>query len=371
MLARARPDLLIIGGGIIGCSAAAFAAERGASVIVLEAEEIGAGASGRNSGAVQHPFDRVLAELHQATRRIYDELSAADPAAFDFPRAPVGLFLLTDDLDAARARVAELEAEHPELQPTVLDEDELRRLEPMVAGGWSAIRLDTGFPIPPEAATRTFAARARRAGAELRLDSRVAALGNGASVTLDDGSSLEAGAVLVAAGPWSSELLAASRGPAAIRPTYGVTLQIDLVDGPRGVLEEGAVHTVHRQVQGEDAGVVTFSLVNVRGTSTIGSTFLSAKPDPAAMAPRLLENAARFVPAVAGSRIVQSRVCARPQSPDGRPFIGPLPGRRDTYVAAGHGPWGMSTGPASAALVVDAILDGAAVPAALRADRAI
>jgi hypothetical protein len=31
----------------------------------------------------------------------------------------------------------------------------------------------------------------------------------------------------------------------------------------------------------------------------------------------------------------------------------------------------MSTGPASAALVVDAILDGAAVPAALRADRAI
>jgi glycine/D-amino acid oxidase-like deaminating enzyme len=77
------------------------------------------------------------------------------------------------------------------------------------------------------------------------------------------------------------------------------------------------------------------------------------------------------VPAVAGSRIVQSRVCARPQSPDGRPFIGPLPGRRDTYVAAGHGPWGMSTGPASAALVVDAILDGAAVPAALRADRAI
>ncbi|HEX6655367.1 MAG TPA: FAD-dependent oxidoreductase, partial [Candidatus Limnocylindria bacterium] len=45
-----RPDLLIVGGGIIGCSAAAFAAERGASVVLLEATEIGAGASGRNSG---------------------------------------------------------------------------------------------------------------------------------------------------------------------------------------------------------------------------------------------------------------------------------------------------------------------------------
>ena len=48
----AIPDLLIVGGGIIGCSAAAFAAERGASVLLVEAAEIGAGASGRNSGVV-------------------------------------------------------------------------------------------------------------------------------------------------------------------------------------------------------------------------------------------------------------------------------------------------------------------------------
>jgi glycine/D-amino acid oxidase-like deaminating enzyme len=367
----ARPDLLIVGGGIIGCAAAAFAAERGARVVLLEGDEIGAGASGRNSGAVQHPFDRVLAELHHATRGIYDELSAADPAAFDFPRAPGGLFLLTDDLDAARQRIAELETEHPELRPQLLGEEDLRRQEPMVAGGWSAIRLDTGFPIPPEAATRAFAARARTAGADLQLGHRVQALGDGAAVTLVDGTVLHAGAVLVAAGPWSGELLASSGGPAAIRPTYGVTLQINLLDGPRGVLEEGAVHTVNRPVEGEEAGVITFSMVNVRGTSTIGSTFLSWTPDPARMAPRLLENAARFVPAVAGAEIVQGRVCARPQSPDGRPFIGAVAGRRDTFVAAGHGPWGMSTGPASAAIAVDAILDGAAVPDELRADRAL
>jgi glycine/D-amino acid oxidase-like deaminating enzyme len=365
----ARPDLLIVGGGIIGCAAAAFAAERGASVVLLERDSIGAGASGRNSGAVQHPFDPVLAELHRATREMYLELAAGDPW-FEFPPEPAGLLLLTDDLDAARARIAELQAQDPALAPELLDEQSLRQMEPMIAGGWSAIRLNTGYPIPPDAATRAFAARARLAGAEVRLGPHVVGLRDGPRVLLADESTLEAGAVLVAAGPWTGDLLHDDAGPAAIRPTYGVTLQISLEPAPRSVLEEGAVHTVNRPVEeGETAGAKTFSMVSVRGTSTVGSTFLPSAPDPAAMAPQLLENAARFVPAVRGARILQQRVCARPQSPDGRPFVGPLPGRNGLFVAAGHGPWGMSTGPASAVLVVDAILERAAVPAALAVDR--
>jgi glycine/D-amino acid oxidase-like deaminating enzyme len=367
----ARPDLLIVGGGIIGCAAAAFAAERGAMVLLLEADEIGAGASGRNSGAVQHPFDPVLAKLHRTTRRMYDELSAAAPDAFAFPASPAGILLLTDDPTAARARVAELRSENPDLGAELIDEDDLRRLEPMVAPGWSAIRLETGFPIPPEAATRAFADRARRAGAEIRLGSRVAALDAGRGVRFGDGNVQQAGAVLLAAGPWAPDLLPAGVGPASIRPTYGVTLQIALAEAPASVLEEGAVHTVNRPVDDEDGGVVTFSMVSVRGTSTVGSTFLPSAPDLADMAPRLVANAVRFVPAVRGARTLQQRVCARPQSPDGRPFLGPVAEIPGVFVAAGHGPWGMSTGPATAQLVVDAILDGAVVPAGLGADRAI
>jgi glycine/D-amino acid oxidase-like deaminating enzyme len=41
------------------------------------------------------------------------------------------------------------------------------------------------------------------------------------------------------------------------------------------------------------------------------------------------------------------------------------------FVAAGHGPWGISIGPATAELAVAAILDGASVPAALEASRNI
>ena len=75
---------------------------------------------------------------------------------------------------------------------------------------------------------------------------------------------------------------------------------------------------------------------------------------------------------MASADVLQIRLCARPQSVDGRPFIGPVSAVAGLFVCAGHGPWGISTGPASAALVADVILDGAApIPAELRADRVV
>jgi glycine/D-amino acid oxidase-like deaminating enzyme len=58
------------------------------------------------------------------------------------------------------------------------------------------------------------------------------------------------------------------------------------------------------------------------------------------------------------------RRCARPLSPDGRPLLGPVAGIEGLHVASGHGPWGVTLGPASAELVAAAVLDPAAVIAA-------
>jgi glycine/D-amino acid oxidase-like deaminating enzyme len=366
----AAPDLLIVGGGIIGCSAAAFAAEAGASVVLVESTRLASGASGRNSGAVQHPFDAMLAPLHRATLEIYRQLSD-ESSGFDFPADPAGLLLLTDDPATAHARVAELREQEPALAAEVLDSEALALLEPMLVSGLSAIRLATGYPIPPEAATLAMAARAKRAGAELRADHPVQAVHDDPAVILADGTTLRAGSVLVAAGPWSAPLLDPSGAWQPIRATHGVTVQVALPAIPSSVLEEGAVHTVNRPVGDDEPedGLITFSMVSAAGVSTVGSTFLSTPPDPDAMAPELLTHGTRFVPALAEATILRSRVCARPQSIDGHPLIGRMPGRDHVFVAAGHGPWGISTGPASAALVVDAILHDAQVPAVLQAAR--
>jgi glycine/D-amino acid oxidase-like deaminating enzyme len=50
-------DVVIVGAGFTGLSAALHLAEAGLSVVVLEAKEIGWGASGRNGGQVNPAFD--------------------------------------------------------------------------------------------------------------------------------------------------------------------------------------------------------------------------------------------------------------------------------------------------------------------------
>ena len=122
---------------------------------------------------------------------------------------------------------------------------------------------------------------------------------------------------------------------------------------PRHALEEGGIDELISQ-RGEPPPL--FTLVTAQGVSSLGSTFLADEPDPEALAPRLRERAARFVPVLASTPITSIRACARPLSADDRALLGRAPGREDLYVAAGHGPWGISLGPASARLVADLVL---------------
>ncbi|HEX5823274.1 MAG TPA: FAD-dependent oxidoreductase, partial [Candidatus Limnocylindrales bacterium] len=84
------PDVAVVGGGIVGTAAAAFLADAGARVRLYERTEIAAGASGRNSGIVQHPFDPSLAGLYRVTIAEYRAL-AVEVDGFGLPSEPAGL----------------------------------------------------------------------------------------------------------------------------------------------------------------------------------------------------------------------------------------------------------------------------------------
>ena len=81
------------------------------------------------------------------------------------------------------------------------------------------------------------------------------------------------------------------------------------------------------------------------GQVSVGSTFLPEAPDPPAWAPTLRRGGERFVPGLRRAKVVGARACARPQSFDGRPLVGEVPGQEGLWTAAGHGPWGISAGP--------------------------
>ncbi len=326
------PDVVVIGGGIAGCAAGAFLAEGGARVRLYEREAIGAGASGRNSGILQHPMDPVLAPLYEASLREYEQLGHG----FAFPPEPAGAMVVSRDPEALAADYEAAAARFPGLAAEWLEGAALDAAEPALARGVYAYRLATGRPIPPAAATRAWAARARAAGAEV--------------VTGEEATVKGEQPVVVAAGPWSAAALGV---PLPVRAVWGVVAQVRLPEPPRHPLEEAGVEALTAP---GGAPTELFSIVTAGGISAVGSTFTPEEPDAAAVAPGLLRRGARYVPALEHARIEQVRACARPLSDDGRPLLGPVPGRDGVHLLTGHGAWGISLGPASARLVADALL---------------
>ena len=355
------PDVAIAGGGIVGTALAALLAEAGAGVRLYEREAIAAAASGRNSGVLQHPLDEALTGVHERSLALYAELGQG----FAYPPDPCGVLVLSDEPGALEHERAGLAARFPEVAPEWLEGAALADAEPGLGDGLYAYRLATGRPVPPAAAAAAWAERARAAGAELRIGVAVEAVehasGRVTGVRTSAGAE-PAGAVAIAAGPWTAAL---ARVPVA--PLWGVNVELRLPAPPRHVLEQTGIDALTSAGGGAAS---LFSIVTAGGVSAVGSTFLPEEPDPAAVAPLLLERGARYLPALASPGAFSSRACPRPQSRDGLPVLGPYGEVEGLYVASGHGAWGISLGPGSAELVAAAILgDGGAIPPELAASR--
>jgi glycine/D-amino acid oxidase-like deaminating enzyme len=356
------PDVAVIGGGIVGCALAAFLAEGGARVRLYERDRLAAGASGRNSGLLQHPLDEALLPLYTESLGHYGELGHG----FALPDEPSGLLYVAADRALVAAEHAQLVARFPELAPQWFEE--ATAAEPAVAPGLAATRLDTGRPVPPAAATAAFAARARAAGAQLREGApATVAVHTGRVAGVDvDGALEPAGAVAVAAGPWTPDALGGAAA-APVRPVWGAIAEVRLERPPQHAVEEAGAAAA---ISTPGAPPSLFTIVTAGGVSAVGSTFRADQPDPSALAPVLLARGTRFVPGLEGVGPQAVRACARPQSADGRPLLGPVPGVAGLALATGHGPWGITLGPASARLVADGLLGRTpAVPPALTAGR--
>jgi glycine/D-amino acid oxidase-like deaminating enzyme len=359
-------DVAVIGGGIVGVATAAFLAEAGLRVVLYEREGLAAGASGANSGVIQHPFDRALVSLYEATVRLYRTLSEAD-VGFRLANEPAGLLLVSHQGDVVRRLAESFAASMPDLRAEVVEGRAILALEPLIAPEVVACRLHIGYPVPPSASTYAYATLAERFGATIRLgrDATPVVRSGRAVGCLVDGRIEPAESVVVAAGPWTSKLIDSSGAWRPIRSLWGVVVEMRLERAPRHVLEEAemdeALGTGELTVEVgaspvKPGSAPEFSLVTAAGTSAVGSTFLDQEPDPATWVVPILARAAQFVPILATAPIRNVRACARPLAVDGRPLIGAVPGVDGLYVCAGHGPWGISTGPGSARLLADLVL---------------
>jgi glycine/D-amino acid oxidase-like deaminating enzyme len=359
-------DVIVIGGGIVGITAALFLAEAGANVTVLEAETVAAAASGRNAGSIQHPLDATRAAMYDESVAIHQRFGTIADEAH-------GLLAVAVDPAAVAAGVVAA-APFAGLRAELVDGAALRALEPELAAGLTGCLISgTGFPAHPAAATRRFAEVARELGARIEEGVRATPeLAGGRCVGARDGDGTvrHADATLVAAGPWTAALVDPSGAWRPVSALWGVTVQVALPPGRtvRHRIEEWDEADPHGGEGGPSVGG-HFEATPLEDVTVLGATRSREQPDEPQVAATVVERAARFLPVIAEAPVVATRSCARPITPDGLPVLGPVPGIEGLHVAAGHGPYGISLGPASGRIAADALLGHTAVPAPFGADR--
>ncbi len=371
-------DVVIVGGGIIGAACSCELARAGASVTVLERDELAAGASGRNLGFVAPPWDAALQPMAASSLELYLSVAADSPVPFHFDREPIGtLAVAIGDRDAAMVREEAEAAGRAGFQADRLDAEALRQLEPELSSEISEAWLfGEGRRVDPAGLTVALAELARRAGASIRhhLPARRLLFGGSeiTGVATDDGP-IEARTVLLAAGPWSTRLLR----PLGIHlPVTGARGWLMQLTSPRPLVShwiEGSARTLWRReaepitarefadrVRRDDVGAVIQPAPD--GTIVVGTSrepALSWSAEGLDVARAVAASAIRLLPALAEAEMLSTWSGIRPMSPDERPLVGWL--RPGLFAATGHGSEGVILGGGTAKLVA-AMLQGREPP---------
>ena len=365
-------DVVIVGGGLEGCSAAWSLTQLGITdVTIVERATVGSGGTGKSSGVVRCHYG-VTSLAAMATRSLDLFENAADILGEDvgFHQTGYVVGVGPQNVDAIRASMDAQRAVGVRTEDIGSDEVQklwpVADLEPFAAFAWE----ERGGYGDAYQTAQAFASAARREGARLRQSTTVTEIitdsGRATGVRLADGSVVSAGTVVIAAGPWSVPLLAA----------HGIELPI----------------TVHREEivlidPGQDLGSVPVfsdlvSLQYVRAEGSDGQ-ILFGNSDLAELEPADPDNylnratddfiditvekiGTRF-PGLINPSIASTYAGCYDVTPDFNPVISQT-AVDGLIVAAGFSGHGFKIAPAVGRLVADLVVDGKSSDADIPAD---
>jgi len=332
--------VVVVGGGSVGANIAYRLAAGGRDVTVLDAGRPGQGTTGASISWLSS-FPQAAAaepaelELRLSIRRAFADLEAE--AGGDWMHWADTLTWASDPQVCDRLRADWKASAERGVSVEVLTGSEARAREPALAvpdaaevyvehgGGW------VDAPLLVE----TLLHAASHRGATVIEQARVVAVkqagGRVTAVVTDSGREFGADVVVNAAGSWASHVgaMAGCTLPLDLRPGLMVYSQ-PLPAGPLGHV----LNTPKLNIRPDPGGGAA---IHARAESMYGRHGLNALTPG-----EVIEAAARWLPALAGTQALRSRVGIRPVPPGG-PVIGPHPGLDGFYVAVSHG--GIGWGP--------------------------
>lgn len=394
-----KTDVLIIGGGAIGLSAAYYLQKTGRVVTVIDRKAVAAGSSAGNAGHIvpshivplaapgiigtalgwmldprNSPFGmRVsldpayLSWLLQFAAACSDSnvdsaipalkalglLSASNFArliaaeGFDCVYSPTGLLFLykTEKAFAGGRHEAELLHRHG-LPAEVLDAAAVQAREPAarpdVIGG---VHFTGDASLDPTRFLRLLAERLSARGVRLRADTAVTGFecGGGRIVRVrTSGEDIAPELVVLAAGAWSPQVARQLKLNLPVQPARGYSL----------TARATAVMPRQALLLGERRVAVTPMGDRLRFTGRLELSALDTTPSPERIAG--IERAVREYVAIDEPLTVHETWAGlRPTTPDGVPLIGYAPGYANLIVATGHAMLGLSLGPGTGQVVAE------------------
>jgi glycine oxidase len=351
-----RADVVIVGGGLIGCSVAAELAGRGRSVIVVERNEPGAEASGAAAGMLapqsEAPRRDAFFDLAVESRDLYPSWvrGLAEETGVHVGYRKTGLLHCRFEAGAPADPSEPFAWQRTAGLPVLARRRE--ELAAEVEGRLSSEVCDAVlFPdeaaVDPRPLTRAAWIAAVGRGAVVRTGTSVLGfrLEKGICRGVDTAAGLiEAEATVDAAGAW-----AAFDGrlptPLPVEPVRGQIVELSLPGQPLKTI-----------VASDDAYVVP----RPDGTLLVGSTAERVGFDKRVTAEavgRLIAAAARLIPALGAASFVTAWSGLRPGTPDGLPVLGAGPVER-LFFAAGHFRNGILLAPATARILADLLTGG-------------
>lgn len=360
-------DVVIVGGGLMGTSAALFLRQRGRSVTLLETDLIGRQASGTNFGNVRRqgrPIDQLaLANRAIEIWRKSKELLGSDVEYLQSGHIRV-CYRERPELQGKMEDYA-AEARHAGLDLELLSGNALRARFPffgpdVLAGSYAAADGHAN----PRLVAPAFARAAQRLGAVIHENTRIIGaekIGTDFHVVAEDGRVFRAPILLITAGAWGNALSTQFGEPVPIvarGPNMSVTEPVPYAIAPAvGVLTPLEEETVYfRQVARGNI---------VLGGSTRGPSY----PDDyrSYVLPQntlsQLKQIRRLAPALANLNIIRVWSGIEGYMPDSLPVMGPSAVQSGLFYAFGFSGSGFQIGPGVGETMAELIDAGAtAIP---------
>lgn len=380
-------DVVVVGAGIVGAAVAHGLASAGCTVTVVDRGPAGGGTSSGGEGNIlvsdKGPGEELA--LAQRAAELWRSMAPtlAEELGPDFPsveyEAKGGLVVATTPSGvgpllefAAMQRTAGVEA-----RPLTIAD--ALRLEPELNPDLqAAVLYPEDAQVQPLIATEALLALARRHGATVRLGAEVTGpvLGReGRLVGVETtAGAVPAGAVVVAAGPWSGDVAGRLGVALPVRPRRGMVLVTSRM--PHRIFRKVYDADYVGAVGSGDAALQTSAVVEstASGTVLIGSSRQQIGFDERLQVSVLREVAARALvlfPFLSGMSVMRAYGGFRPYMPDHLPVIGPDPRLPGLWHATGHEGAGIGLSLSTAELLRDLMLGGrpAIDPAAFAVDR--